>query len=148
MIELLTSEIYEGMFDSGSAPADSPASNNDANTVPADANAAPADANAAPADASPDAKYDPIKKYVLYNKLKSLGQNLSQFQNMTPDMDLRSRISPIVYTIDVILKFFDLFDYDTIKKISNDVVSNTEAAMKHAKTKKQSTKEEALHAEL
>jgi len=142
MLELLTAEIYEGLFDANSkdtVPSNDQQSSND--QQPTDGQ------DQADGQDQPDAKYDNIKKYVLYNKLKSLSQNLENFRNVTPDTTLYDNLEPIIYSIHVILKFYDLFDYDTIKKISVDVITNTDNVLKNSKSKK-INKEEVIHAEL
>jgi len=121
MISLLdiTYDIYEASAPDPNAPAPDP-------------NAPAPDPNAPPAPDPGAAAAPALKKYILYTKLKELKQYLDMYINHSEDELKTAEIGKITFFISIILNFFDLFSYPTVKELSQEVLDNVERAIKGA----------------
>ena len=133
MLELLTASIYEGLFDSNSQSPDS----SNAKDTQTDTNSPGLD--------------EKIRKYILYNKLKNLNKRLVDFKNSSNETQLNQELENVIYTINIVIKFYDLFSIQDIEKMSIGIVTSTDDVMKKVKSHKQNQQnktEEVLRAEL
>jgi len=135
MIEMLTASIYEGLFDSNSQ--------SDTHGQQSSGQGQP------PPEQGIDEK---IRKFTLYNKLKNLNKRLVDFKNTSKlGNEISNDLDSIFYTINVIIKFYDLFSVQDVEKMGIEIAKSVDIIMKkvkHHKKNKENKTEEVLRAEL
>jgi hypothetical protein len=82
--------------------------------------AAPQEQGLSP-DEEQELEFDALKKYIVYNKVRELKDRIED-SNIVVTEDYRR----VLYFINIILNFFDIFEYDQLVGMVDNVVSRIE----------------------
>jgi hypothetical protein len=72
-------------------------------------------------DEEQELEFDALKKYIVYNKVRELKDRIED-SNIVVTEDYRR----VLYFINIILNFFDIFEYDQLVGMVDNVVSRIE----------------------
>jgi len=125
------SELYTSMYCEAQDPNAPP---QDPNAPPQDPNAVPQDPNAVPQDQGSDnPALDPMKKYLLLTKIIELKHYLELYAISS---EMSKDTKNLIKFIGVVIDFYDIFDYDSLRSLSEAIMKESEKNIKHRKNNK------------
>lgn len=79
-------------------------------------------------DEEQELEFDALKKYIIYNKVRELKDKIEE-----TDLVVTEDYKRVLYFINIILNFFDIFEYDQLVGMVDNVVSRIEKMESNAK---------------
>ncbi len=79
-------------------------------------------------DEEQELEFDALKKYIIYNKIREIKDKIEE-TNLVVTEDYKR----VLYFINIILNFFDIFEYDQLVGMVDNVVSRIEKMESNAK---------------
>jgi hypothetical protein len=80
-------------------------------------------------DEEQELEFDALKKYIIYNKIRELKDKIED-----TDLVVTEDYKRVLYFINIILNFFDIFEYDQLVGMVDNVVSRIEKMESNAKS--------------